>query len=122
MNIEKSLSQAQTFAELLPIAQRAHAEVSFLGARYVHVNGYEGSLSLDALAERVEELVDENFEFDESERACGKEIASLIDRIYLNSDRALKDSFILTKLFNCIREGFANIFIYRCLPPVHVHL
>ena len=122
MDIQKTLSETRTMAEFLPIVRNASAEFSFWGARYVSVEGYDGSLSVDALAERIEELVDKNYEFDETERACGKEITSLIDRIYVDSDKAHKHACFLSKLFYIIRQVLANIFYYKCNPPMTRYL
>jgi len=83
MNIQTALSNARSFSELLPIAQHAEVNISFWGSRYVCVNGYQGTLEVDALASKTLELLRQtNYEFSEEEREVGKRLAGRIDNVY----------------------------------------
>lgn len=57
MQIQNTLSHVNSFFDLLPIVKEAKAELSFFGAQYVSVTGYEGTLEIDALAAKVIDLV-----------------------------------------------------------------
>jgi len=78
LSIQSKLNNVISFAELEPIVKEAKEDISFCGVRYIYVPGYEGSLHIDALAEKVMELVRKNFDFDEQERSVGQRIASKI--------------------------------------------
>ncbi len=104
-NIQQALANSRSLADLLPIARRATAHLSFWGSRYVSLTGYGDTLELDALASKIIELVKQYPQLDEQERACGQEIASLIDRnIYGSIDIQINNSNCFTWLFMKARD------------------
>lgn len=113
MNIEQILTNATSVVDLLLIARVATTHLSFWGSRYVCVTGYNGTLDLDALAAKVIELVERSPHFNEQERTCGREIASLIDRnIYDAIDIQVNNSNCLTSLFVQLRDVCTVIFLF----------
>jgi len=113
MVVEKALAQPQSFEELISIAKQASVSISFWGWRHIRIEGYEGSVSRYALSIRMTEILDNNSEFNEQERANGKKIASLVNRLYMASDKELDNSCFLTHVFCIIRELWMNIFVYK---------
>ncbi len=112
MTIQQTLANSKSFAELLPIARGVTVHLSFLGSRYVSVDGYSDTLELDALAAKVIELVEKYPQFDELERVYGKEIASLIDRnTYDAVDVLVNNSNCMTWLFVKARDLCHSIFL-----------
>lgn len=104
MNIKEALTKVQSFEELWPIVEQSNEKLSCLGARYISVHGYEGTLHIDALAERVIAMVRKNFEFTEQERKFGKLIAKKINHIYEENDKRIERSNCFTRILCMIRE------------------
>jgi len=102
--IGSALAATQSFADLCVLVRNAKVHLSFWGRRYIKVAGYSGTLPIDALAQRVLELVKQNPNFDQSERSHGKTIAALIDQFYDTSDQQVIDSSWLTKKFVSLRN------------------
>ncbi len=99
MNIQIALNTVNSFAELKSISQQAKSNLSFWGSREVSATGYEGTIPLDALAERVIQLLHQKqYEFNENERAVGLALVWQINRIYDEHDLQYDQSGILTKL------------------------
>jgi hypothetical protein len=116
MYIERAVSDTQSFSGLLPIAEQAEARLSFWGYQYVYVNGYEGTLHIDALASRVLELLREvDYEFSEAERESGKQLAEKIDRLYVDTDRQFSEANCFTQAMTVLREIISRIFNYCIL-------
>ena len=104
MEIQTSLARASSFSELLQIAEHAEPHLSFWGSEFLSVSGYEGTLSINALAARTLELLNQlNYEFSEVERENGMRLASKIDDIYCNRDELPKNSHCITKIMRLFR-------------------
>ena len=86
MKIEDSFQLVQSYEKLCEIAEKSEPEISFWGAEYVVVEGFEGSLNIDAITKRLFELLKKNYEFNEVERALGKRISSIISITYNKRD------------------------------------
>lgn len=99
MNIQTALSNARSFSELLPIAQHAEVNITFWGSRYVCVNGYQGTLDVDALASKTLELLRQtNYEFSEQERDVGKRLAWRIDNVYADAGTQCRNAHCFTQI------------------------
>jgi hypothetical protein len=86
MHIQQKISETRSFSELLPLSQHAEVKLSFWGGRYVCVDGYKGTLDVDALASKTLELLrQKKYEFSEDERVIGRQLASRIDVLYNDS-------------------------------------
>ncbi len=107
MNIKDALESINSFSELLPIIQQASAKLSCWSGRYVEINGYEGALAIDQLAEKVDALFDPKAPFDKSENQCRREVIPLIIQIYKESDKLYEDSGFVTKVVLFVRENLS---------------
>lgn len=116
MDIQTALSNARTFSEILPLAERAEYKVSFWGKHYICVPGYEETLNVSALAGRVIELLQQNkYEFSETERFSGRRLAGRIDYLFEESDRQwnktnclIKPLLMLVGFFHSLFSGQLN--------------
>ncbi|NGX53429.1 MAG: hypothetical protein K1000chlam4_00140 [Chlamydiae bacterium] len=106
MPIKSVLAAVQSYAEMCVLVRNATAHLSFWGVRYITVEGHKGSLSYDALAARVLDLLKEKPNFDETERRHGKTIAPMIDQLYAQNHRCHVITYLLFK----IRRVFSYIF------------
>jgi len=85
-HMQTAILEARSFVALVPLIQKAHPNISFWGQRYIHLVGHKGTWPIDTLVDHVLKMVKSNFDFNEVEREAGKEIASLIDRLYVISN------------------------------------
>lgn len=99
-----AVAAARSFSELCPLIRNANVFLSFWGSRYIRVQGRVESLTIDALAQRVLELVKQNPDFDQKERSHGKTIARLINQLYDASDKQVLESSWFTRLFVFLRN------------------
>jgi len=106
--MQTAILEAQTFTTLLPLIQKAHPNISFWGQRYVHIVGHKGTWPIDTLVDHVLKMVERNFDFNEEERKAGKEIASLIDRLYVISDDQTQHLNYLTYIFCKLRDWWTR--------------
>jgi hypothetical protein len=90
LHIQNVLKTTNSFSEILAIAENSQEHVSFFGARYVTVVGYSGSLHIDDLAFRVQQMVKENPHFNEEGRDSGKKLIPLIDGLFEKNDQRLE--------------------------------
>ncbi len=104
--LKRALAKVNSYAELCYFARHARAHLSFWGWRYITVDGYKGSLPLDALAARVLKLLIGNPHFDEEERRHGKKIALLIDQLYKQTYKFNRITYLMYR----IRRYFPSIF------------
>jgi hypothetical protein len=109
-SLRTKISTASSFRELCPYARMAHPHVSLLGRRYVSVEGYKGTVGINAFPQRVLELIKQNPHFDEEERSHGKTIASRLDRLYLHSEELLAGSNIFTRSLGKLAERVRVLF------------
>jgi len=105
-NIEDALVAASTFEDLLPIARKTKENISLMGSRFVQVEGYEGTLPVNALARRVMELVSIHFDYAQDKNF--QDIVPLIDAIYLQSGKRGNDANILTRASCFIRDSWSG--------------
>lgn len=110
LQIQEVLAEVQSFTDLHLIVEKAKPELSYLGARNITSEEYEGSLSLDSLAVSTMALVRKNFDFSEKDRVICKKIAETIDRIYEDSDLQVENSNWITWLICKIRYLWDRIF------------
>lgn len=111
MSINTVLSTAISFVELKQIAEIAKSNLSFWGSRNVCVLGYEGTLSIDDLAERTMEILKQRqYEFSKEERADGSVLVRHINRIYREYDAQFCASSPLTKILSLFTQ-FISIVI-----------
>lgn len=110
-SIQKTLANVPSFEAMYPIAKKAKLHQSFFGRFYIAVEGYKGSLGLDALEIRLIKLIKKtNYEFDEKERKFGDKIDDKIHHIYYESKELISKSNIITKVFNFIGLIFKYFF------------
>lgn len=94
-----------TFSELRSIVDHASEGLTFMGYRYLRVDGYNGTVSIDALAARVMELVNKcNFNFSFMERRHGRAIAHKITRMYRSNDKRVQSQNFLIKFMDDLRN------------------
>jgi len=110
MNINTVLPTITSFSALLPITEQAEVKISFWGCRSVHINGYEGSLSVDALAERVFGILRERSNFSDIEIADGKVLETRITRLFDQEWEVTKQSNFLTITFAVIGWVASGVF------------
>lgn len=103
------LQQARSFVDIIPLVEQAEVKLSFWGTRYVNLPQLNSTLPIDAIAARVIEMIDQNPHFDEDERAHGRRIAPLIDRIYQISEQQVAQCNCFTKFLLLLRN-LHNIF------------
>lgn len=107
MYINEALSQIDSFSEMEPIAQKAQAKLSFWGTRYLYVEGYEGTLDIDAIGARVIEILHRiRCEFTEAERKPGDRLEIKIIQLYDMSFQQIKDANYFTKVLAVIQYIF----------------
>jgi hypothetical protein len=105
MSLQVAIDRANSFAELRPIVEQSECKISFLGRRYIVAPNYEGTASIDSLAARVIELVNQyKFQFTNQERAHGKSIANKISQNYRLSDAQVKQQGFLIRFFVFLRS------------------
>jgi hypothetical protein len=105
------LNQARSFADIIPLVEQAEIKLSFWGTRYVNLPQLNTTLPIDAIAARVIEMMEQNPHFDENERAYGRRIAPLIDRIYQISEQQVAQHNCFTRLLVLLRN-LRNILAY----------
>lgn len=110
MNIQKALIKAESFSEILNIANQSAVKISFFGDEHFSSPSFSGKLPLNSFAERVRELLIKGYDFDEAERQIGRQLSEKISFFYTESKIALKNCNCLTRLFNFIRCLWNNIF------------
>ncbi len=105
MNIKEKLNDPNlTFEDLDNLLDQAQAEVSFWGGRKVMVQGYEADISIDFLSDLVYSIICRNWDYDETERFRGRNIAAKITQFYSKTDDKIKNSNFFTRFLNFIRE------------------
>ncbi len=104
MSTQILLNNARSFADIVPIVEQAEARLSFWGTRYVYLPIRNETLPIDAIAAKVIQLIRQNPDSVEDQRAVGRRIASLVDRIYQTSDQQVAQSNCLTWLFVFLRN------------------
>ncbi len=109
--IQEAFNRVSTFEELKKFTDNAEVKLSFWGCDYFTVQGYQGYLKgLDVFTIGLMKLVkNRNYEFNETERALGKEIRNKIDKIYENQRKLYVQSRFITKIFNYVRKTSADI-------------
>ena len=100
--------------EVLEVAKKVTPQLSFFGSQYLSIDQSNQILPLDALAAQVMDIVEQNPQFSEEERIVGKEVASLIDRIYELNIKNVEQSNCITQILWCLRE---NLYSLLCLRP-----
>ena len=109
MEIGKVFAEAQSYEALCALAEKAEPKISFWGAQYLVVEGYESSLDIDSVVRRMSALVKKNHEFNQIERSYGKRIASRVSYIYEKSDEILKTCNLFTKILVFLRSLNCNL-------------
>lgn len=110
MNVNTSLPTVTSFVELKQIAESAEAKLSFWGPRDVYVQGYDGILSIDDLAERTMKMLKlRKYAFSEEERAHGKILVGHINRIYREYDVQFSASDVFTKSISLFLQFISMI-------------
>lgn len=112
MKIECCLKNIATFEDLLPIVEEAKPQLSCFGARFIHLSNCGKNISIDSLARRMIEIIDQNPNFTEEERLLVRKISDLIDRIYDHTDKQVSESWFFTRLFVWIRDLYNSEFPY----------
>jgi hypothetical protein len=105
MTLKFAIAEARSFEDLRPIVDNIDTGISILGDRYIVAEGYNGIVSIDALAARVIELVNQyQFNFTRSERSHGKSIANRITQMYNQSDAQVNQQNFLIRFFVSLRN------------------
>jgi hypothetical protein len=113
MKIEGFFKTVQSYEKLCEIAEKSVPKISFWGAEYLVVEGYDGYLGIDAIVNRLFEIIKKNYEFNETERFFGKRISSRMNCIYEKSDEIYKTCNIFTRILVFIRGLFGPDFTRR---------
>jgi len=108
MSIQTVVVNTQSLADLLKLVEVASEEVSFWCGRYVIVEGYQGTLSIDALAACLFILAAKDVNFNEIDRAIGKQIVSKIDQLYTSNEARWNRSNLFTYILAGIRDLLSN--------------
>lgn len=104
MKLEQVLTSTQNYENLCALAEKAEPKISFWGSERIVIDGYQGSVGIEAITSRVFEMLAKNEEFSEVERGYGKRIASRINHIYEGRDEILKARNIVTKILVFLRN------------------
>ncbi len=113
MQVENALATTNSYKDILTIAEKADAQLSFWGSRYVIVEGYEGALDIDALAEKTIGIIREkNHVLENNERDELRQVTKFINRLYTDSDAQVDRSNCITWIFCKLRKYFAGIWNY----------
>lgn len=105
------LDEAVDFDGLVSLASNVKEEVSFWGCRYVTVEGYDDTLSIHELAQKVMEVAKETLDYEQDQDY--QELVPLIDAIYQNSDRIKAEKNLFTQLLCSIRDAWNSMETYR---------
>ena len=120
MKLEAAIKKAD-FNDLVKITSNLTPILTFWGTRYIKVVGYQDRAPIDSLAARVIKIVEnKKFEYTDQERKKGALIAKNINKLYLDSDKQVDNSNILTRIF-CVFYGFYhlinNCYVTRIIYP-----
>ncbi len=110
MRIEEYFPKVQSYEQLCEIAKYAEPKLSFWGKEYLVVDGYPGTLEINAIYRRSIHLIKKKPEFNERERSLGKKIAGRISYIYEKSNSNLISSSIITKIIHFFRDFELNYY------------
>ncbi|CRX38732.1 hypothetical protein [Estrella lausannensis] len=110
IDLQTALNNATNFIEIASIVRNSKEDISFFGGRYIYAEGYEGSVEIDAIAERFMTLQKTHFEPDEEERKIGRKTIPLISKLY--DSNYSRDTNFLTKIFCVFRDFLRNIYIF----------
>lgn len=102
-NIQQEIKSINSFNDLLPIAQKAEARITFFGTRHIFVDGYNGTLNTDDLVRRVDKIMVQKPQW-ETVRHIGKLVANEINRIYSEDDQNIKNCGRITRFFIILRN------------------
>ena len=114
-HIQTAVVHVSSLVELASIVKKVKEDVTFLGHRYIYVKGYEGTLSINALALSIMFLVRKNIDFDQhpKERDALNDMIPLISKIYTGNDARWKNPVTLT--LRSIRD------VQQCLKKENLH-
>ena len=104
LEIQSILGKSVSFSDLLPIAKKAKAELSFWGCRYIVVNGYKGSLPIDTLNKCVNDMLLMRKPMGILTREERKSLIDEIDRVYEEIDVKESAANTLTTIFMELRD------------------
>ncbi len=104
MSILTALNQTKSFACLLTIAASSEEKLSFWGTRYLVVHGYEGTLSIDALALCLFVLAKNNVDFNEHDRGIGQQISEKITKLYASNESRLNNANFFTHILTVFKD------------------
>lgn len=105
MNLEAIVSRTDSLLELGQIADKAEPKLSFWGARYLCVQGYQDTLHIDSLADRVIELHrKKQCEYTKAEREVGRILSQKINHLYDLHYTQLWQANYLTRILVILRD------------------
>lgn len=99
MRLHNAISEAQNFAELLRISEKAERGISFWGLRYIIVPGYEDKDELSSIRSRIIDLVKYNPHFDELERSNAQKLISRLSHLEDDLQKNLQKRFWFIRFF-----------------------
>lgn len=111
--IQNKLSETQTFDDLYNIARLASPGISFLGTKFITVEGFEGVLPIDALTKKILEFLLQNpgFPIDQNNHFQTRSaLRDCVDRIYDKNDEQVRTANCFTRLLCTLRS-------YRFMSP-----
>jgi hypothetical protein len=121
-SLQDAINTAETLEELIPIAERLQAKISFWGARWVEImpsdDGqqlYPGTAFLLALIKRIHKIIDDSGRYSyiddrkgftlEEHEAC-RRLEFAIDRFFHADKMNVEQANIITRIFVVIRNVF----------------
>lgn len=115
MNIQTVLSgitpydSVRSYGEFAKIMDNAYIVLSFWGNRNVYAVGYNGSVYLEDVVRKMNDLIDSHPQFNEEERAIGKAIEAKVSSLYRISTDQEKNVGYITKFFMIAIDLFTPI-------------
>src|SRR5690349_6920714 len=102
--VEMPYSVLSTYKKMIAIWFIVTPDICFWVAWIISVRGYVGSYPLDALMQRVDRLVCENYEFSKRERLIGNQLVARLNILDNESEQELSSKWFITRFFARLRE------------------
>ena len=116
MKLETAIRKAD-FTDLVQITSNVTPILTFWGTRYIKVVGYQDRAPIDSLAARVIKIVEnKKFEYTDQERKKGILITKNINKLYLDSDKQVDNSNILTRIFSAFIGIYHRLLDIKSIP------
>ena len=105
MHVENVLAKADSFEDLLLVANRTAPHLSYWGKQYLTVDGYEGTLELSSLSSRVHEIAKKKkCVYTDREISIGRHLIIVLHKVWTVADFQLYLCNFLTLFFAALRN------------------